>query len=74
MTYSLNFLIAGLLKPGCMLTTSMEHNAVKAIEEAKNRGIEVSIADCNDKGEIRPLPFRIFDSIKYKSSCNTAWI
>lgn len=53
-TYSLNFLIAGLLKPGDhVLTTSMEHNAVaRPIEEAKNRGIEVSIANCNDKGEL----------------------
>ncbi|NLY70544.1 MAG: aminotransferase class V-fold PLP-dependent enzyme [Clostridiales bacterium] len=53
-TYSLNFLIAGLLKPGDhVITSSMEHNAVaRPIEEAKNRGIEVDIAYCNNKGEL----------------------
>lgn len=56
-TYSLNFLIGGLLSPGDhVIITSMEHNAVaRPIEGARKRGVAVSVANCNEIGQLNPL-------------------
>lgn len=55
-TYSLNFLISGLLRPGDnVIITSMEHNSIaRPIEGAKNRGVSVSIAECDIEGRLDP--------------------
>jgi cysteine desulfurase family protein len=55
-TYSLNFIIKGLLKPkDHIIVTSMEHNAVmRPLAQMKRKGLEVSVAQCNEKGELNP--------------------
>ena len=53
-TYSLNFLVSGLLRPGDnVIITSMEHNAVaRPVESAKMRGVSVSIVQCDTEGRL----------------------
>ena len=55
-TYSLNFLLHGLLRPGDkVLTSPMEHNAVlRPLEQLKSRGVEVEYLPCTDRGELLP--------------------
>lgn len=55
-TYSLNILIAGLLKEGDhVITSTMEHNAVaRPLEAAKGRGVAVSYAQADGVGSIEP--------------------
>ncbi|MDD2215080.1 MAG: aminotransferase class V-fold PLP-dependent enzyme [Eubacteriales bacterium] len=55
-TYSLNFIIGGLLKYGDhVIITSMEHNSVaRPIEGAKERGVSVSVVKCDEKGLLDP--------------------
>jgi len=60
-TYGLNFVILGLLKPGDnVIITSMEHNAVaRACESLKNKGVDVTVAECERDGM---LNFESFES------------
>lgn len=53
-TYSLNFLIGGLLKKGDhVIISGMEHNAVaRPCERLKQYGVELSIAPCNEDGRL----------------------
>ncbi|MDD2484041.1 MAG: aminotransferase class V-fold PLP-dependent enzyme [Eubacteriales bacterium] len=53
-TYSLNILANGLLHRGDhVIISSMEHNAIaRPIEFAKQRGVSVSIAACDEKGRL----------------------
>ena len=53
-TYSLNFIIGGLLREGDhVIISSMEHNAVaRPCEAAKARGAEVSVAPCDRQGRL----------------------
>lgn len=53
-TYSLNFMIKGLLKPGDhVIISSMEHNAVaRPCESLKHDGVEVSVAACDSEGRL----------------------
>ncbi|MGF6376080.1 cysteine desulfurase family protein [Clostridiales Family XIII bacterium PM5-7] len=53
-TYSLNFVIKGLLKAGDhVIISSMEHNAVaRPCESLKKQGVEVSIAKCDLEGKL----------------------
>ena len=55
-TYSLNFLLHGLLRPGDkVLTSPMEHNAVlRPLEQLKSRGVEVEYLPCTDREELLP--------------------
>lgn len=55
-TFSLNFLISGLLKAGDhVITTTMEHNAVaRPLEAAKRRGVEISYAQADAMGGVEP--------------------
>lgn len=55
-TYSLNFVIGGLLHSGDhVIISSMEHNAVaRPIEAARMRGVNVSIVKCDNKGRLNP--------------------
>lgn len=54
-TYSLNFLLKGLLRPGDkVLTSPMEHNAVlRPLEQLKRRGVEVGLLPCDERGCLR---------------------
>jgi len=55
-TYSLNFLIKGLLKPGdhCIVT-SMEHNAVmRPIMQMHKKGVDFTKVKCDIKGRLDP--------------------
>ncbi len=51
-TFSLNYLIHGLLKPGDhLLISSMEHNAVaRPAESARMKGVVIDVARCDEKG------------------------
>lgn len=53
-TYGLNFIILGLLKPGDhVIISSMEHNAVaRAVESLREKGVEVTLAECDSEGII----------------------
>lgn len=53
-TFSLNYIIQGLLKAGDELViSSMEHNAAaRPAEAASGRGIVLNIAVCNEKGHL----------------------
>lgn len=55
-TYSLNFVIKGLLKAGDhVIMTSMEHNAVaRPCVDMKKQGVEVSIVQCGADGRLDP--------------------
>lgn len=55
-TYGLNFLLKGLLKPGdhCIVS-SMEHNAVmRPLMQLKEKGVEFSRVDCDLMGRLNP--------------------
>jgi len=55
-TYSLNFLIKGLLKPGdhCIVT-SMEHNAVmRPLMQMHKKGVEFTKVKCDIEGRLNP--------------------
>lgn len=55
-TYSLNFIIKGLLKPGdhCIVT-SMEHNAVmRPIMQMHKKGVDFTKVKCDIKGRLDP--------------------
>lgn len=55
-TYGLNFLLKGLLKPGdhCIVS-SMEHNAVmRPLMQLKEKGVEFSRAVCDNAGRLDP--------------------
>lgn len=53
-TYSLNFLIKGLLKEkDHVIISGIEHNAVaRPCEALKSKGVEVSIAPCDREGRL----------------------
>ncbi len=53
-TFSLNYVIRGLLKEGDgLVISSMEHNAVaRPAEAAKARGVNLKIAQCDEKGHL----------------------
>lgn len=55
-TYALNFLLKGLLKPGdhCIVS-SMEHNAImRPLMQLKEKGIEFSRVICDEQGRLQP--------------------
>ncbi len=55
-TYGLNFLLKGLLKPGhhCIVS-SMEHNAVmRPLMQLKEKGVEFSRVMCDEAGRLDP--------------------
>jgi len=55
-TYSLNFIIKGLLKPGdhCIVT-SMEHNAVmRPLMQMHKKGVEFTKVKCDFEGRLNP--------------------
>ena len=51
-TYSLNFVIKGLLKPGDhVIISSMEHNAVaRPCESLRSNGVEITVVPCDRDG------------------------
>lgn len=53
-TESLNIAIKGLLSPGDhVITTVLEHNSVlRPLYECRERGVELTILDCDEKGNI----------------------
>lgn len=53
-TFGLNYIIHGLLKPGDMLViTSMEHNAVaRPADIVAKHGVDLKIIDCDSEGHI----------------------
>lgn len=55
-TYSLNFILGGLLRPGDhVIATSMEHNAVaRPLSAAAKRGVSVSFVTCDGQGRLDP--------------------
>ncbi len=55
-TYSLNYLIKGFLKPGDhVITSSMEHNAVmRPLVQMEKQGVEFSVAQCAQDGTLDP--------------------
>lgn len=59
-TYSLNFIIGGLLKEGDhVILSSMDHNAVaRPCEAAKQRNVEVSAAPCDREGRLDMAAFQ----------------
>lgn len=61
-TYSLNFVIKGLLKPGDhVIISSMEHNAsARPCEDLKKNGVEVSCVTCDEEGM---LDFEAFEGL-----------
>ena len=61
-TYSLNFVIKGLLKPGDhVIISSMEHNAsARPCEDMKKVGVDVSHAPCDENGM---LDFDAFEEL-----------
>lgn len=61
-TYSLNFLIKGLLKEkDHVIVSGIEHNAVaRPCEALKSKGVEVSIAPCDREGR---LDFEAFQKL-----------
>ena len=66
-TYSLNFLINGLLKKGDhVIISGMEHNAVaRPCERLKRSGVELSIAPCNKEGK---LDYEFFETLFKKNT------
>lgn len=59
-TYSLNFLIRGLLKEtDHVIISGVEHNAVaRPCEELKRKGIEVTVAPCDKEGTLDISAFK----------------
>lgn len=55
-TYALNFIIEGMLKPGDhVIISSMEHNAVaRPVEAAGKAGVEVTAIACDSEGYLDP--------------------
>lgn len=53
-TYSINCLLMGLLRPGDhIVITGMEHNAVaRPCEVLRSKGVEVSVAPCTQNGKV----------------------
>lgn len=53
-TYSLNYIMRGFLKPGDhVITSSMEHNAVmRPLVDMQKEGVEFSCAECNEDGSL----------------------
>ena len=53
-TFSLNYVIHGLLNAGDgLVISSMEHNAVaRPVETAKRKGVHLRIAQCDEKGRL----------------------
>lgn len=53
-TYSLNFLLKGLLRPGDRVVTSpMEHNAVlRPLTQLQRQGVEIDYLPCTETGEL----------------------
>ncbi len=66
-TYSLNFIIKGLLKKGDhVIISAMEHNAVaRPCIDMEKDGVEVSIAECDEEGN---LDFEKFQSLFKKNT------
>lgn len=66
-TESLNFAIKGLLKSGDhVVSTVLEHNSVlRPLYEMKERGVELSIVDCDDAGNL------CYDEMEKAIRCNT---
>lgn len=66
-TESLNFAIKGLLKAGDhVVSTVLEHNSVlRPLYEMKERGVELSIVDCDDAGNL------CYDEMEKAIRCNT---
>ena len=66
-TESLNFAIKGLLKAGDhVVSTVLEHNSVlRPLYEMEERGVELSIVDCDDAGILR------YDEMEAAIRCNT---
>lgn len=66
-TESLNFAIKGLLKAGDhVVSTVLEHNSVlRPLYEMEERGIELSIVDCDDAGNL------CYDEMEKAIRCNT---
>lgn len=63
-TYGLNFLLKGLLKPGhhCIVS-SMEHNAVmRPLMQLKEKGVEFSRVMCDEAGRLDPA--KLYNHIK----------
>lgn len=58
-TYSLNFLIKGLLKSGDhVIISGIEHNAVaRPCEDLKQSGVELSVAPCDSEGRLDFVSF-----------------
>jgi cysteine desulfurase family protein len=69
-TDSLNIALKGLLKTGDhVITSGMEHNSmIRPLMELKNKGIELTIVKCNEKGNID------IDDIKKAVKSNTKLI
>lgn len=61
-TYSLNFVVKGLLKPGDhVIISAMEHNAsARPCEDMKKAGVMVSVAGCDRDGR---LDFEEFEKL-----------
>ncbi len=59
-TYGLNFLLKGILKPGDhVIVSSMEHNAVmRPLIQLEKEGVEFSRADCDETGHLDVNDFR----------------
>lgn len=59
-TYSLNYIIKGFLKPGDhVIISAMDHNAVaRPCEAVKGQGVEVSVAPCGSDGALDLDAFR----------------
>ncbi|MGL6200058.1 MAG: aminotransferase class V-fold PLP-dependent enzyme [Lachnospiraceae bacterium] len=66
-TESLNFAIKGLLKAGDhVVSTVLEHNSVlRPLYEMEERGVELSIVDCDDAGNL------CYDEMEKAIRCNT---
>ena len=69
LTYSINIILQGLLKPGDhIITSSMEHNAVmRPLYELSQKGISYSIAKCSTDGSLDPERITELISAKTKA-------
>lgn len=61
-TYSLNFLLKGLLNPGDhILVSSMEHNAVmRPLTQLKSQGITFDVIPCSPQGILNPEDLEVY--------------
>lgn len=66
-TFGLNYVIHGLLRPGDRLVISaMEHNAVaRPAEKVREQGVDLAIAACDEKGRLN------IDDLKEKLTADT---